>query len=79
MAPGGLSGAVWAQFLAWARKLLQEASLGLSGIVFNRGSEMAPGGLSGAFWGSLGPFSGLGSKMVPGGLSGALWGRFLAE
>eukprot|EP00973_Karenia_brevis_P059183 8239869-Karenia_brevis.AAC.1 len=34
MAPGGLSGALWGYFLAWARKWFQEASLGLSGAAF---------------------------------------------
>eukprot|EP00973_Karenia_brevis_P062659 8712538-Karenia_brevis.AAC.1 len=74
MAPGGLSGALWGNFLAWARKLLQEASLGLSGFVF--WSELGKSSRR-PLWGCLGQFSGLGSKITPGDLSGAFWGRFL--
>eukprot|EP00973_Karenia_brevis_P078385 10882018-Karenia_brevis.AAC.1 len=43
-------------FLAWARKLLQEASLGLSGTVFWSG---VGNGFRKPLWGSLGTFSGL--------------------
>ena len=34
MLPGRLFGALWAHFLAWARKWLQEACLELSGFIF---------------------------------------------
>ena len=43
MAPGSLFGALRAHFLVWARKLLQEACLELSGLIFWPGPVSARG------------------------------------
>ena len=75
MAPGSLFGALWNHFLAWARKLLQEACVELSGAIFWPGLG---NGSRKLVWSSLGPCSGLGSEMAPGSLFGALWAHFLA-
>ena len=76
MASGSLFGALWAYFLASARKWLQEACLESSMLIFWPGLG---NGSRRLVWSLLGLFSGLGPEMAPGSLFGALWAYFLAS